>query len=1072
MTYAARVRRCMAALLLIGTTFCTGVFHGARADDTDIFTASSTLSAVPPNVLIVLDNSANWSANFGTGTKFSAEMATLISAIDSLDTKVNLGLMLFGETGAGNNTPVTSYIRYAVRNMTVANRTSLKSLVGALNINGDKGSNAPYGFSLFEAFKYFGGGGSSALPQDAQNFGAVAFGGAGQKKRDYAGNATANTAGAIAGNAFANSTSARYVSPVSDACQKNYVIFISNGLPQAGADSGNPTASKLLSNIGGNSAITSIPLPNNVAQGNIGDEYARLLYQADVSALAGNQNIVTYTINVYDPTKVTGNDQANIVLLQSMANQGHGRYFPATSQAALADALQTIFNEVLAVNTVFASVALPVSVNVRGTNLNQVYLGVFRADEDAAPRWLGNLKQYQLALDTSTRSVYLADAAGKRAESASSGFMVNDAVSFWTSSSTYWNFSPRGTPASGSDSPDGPIVEKGGVAQRIRTLYPNPDSTAAQTRKIYTCTGTCLTSAGSALSGYAFNTTTIATGNAANQSAFGTADATELANIINWVRGKDNMADENIDGSSTDIRASVHGDVLHSRPAVINYNRNGDDNDVMVFYGANDGLFRAVKGGAGATDGFEKWAIVFKEFFGDLRRLRNNLPAITSANPKPYFADGSVGVYQYDANNDGKLVAADGDKVYLYITMRRGGRVIYAIDVSDPDDPKFMWRRDNTSAGYSELGQTWSEPKVRRVRAHANPVLIFGAGYDAPVEDQDPVPASVVNSMGRGVFVVDALTGAVIWQAGPVAPAVVDTGETFLKVTAMTYAIPSDVAVIDRNLDGYADRIYVGDTGGTVWRIDIASATTADWTVNALASVGFAQYGTTASRRKFLFPPDVAYGKDGSGAYDAVLIGSGDREHPFNGSGDAAHPLAASVVNRFYMFKDRGTGNAFVGSTAAERDLYDATANLIQDGTSAQQVAASSALTAAAGWYVTLGTGEKVVGGSVTLAGAVFFNTNQPAAPAPGVCGGNLGTARNYALNFENAAATINFTAATLGVANRSTVRPGGGYPPTPVSVFVRIDGRVQQVVVAGSTVLVPTAPPIGSRIRTFWRSR
>ena len=1071
MSYTLRLLRRVTGALLAGLLFF-GIHQGARADDIDIFTAASTLSAVPPNVLIVLDNSANWSANFGAGTKFSEEIATLIAAIDSLDTKINLGLMMFGETGAGNTTPVTSYIRYAVRNMTLANRNSFKSLIGALDKNGDKGSNAPYGFSLFEAFKYFGGGGTSALPQDAQNFGTLAFGGAGQKKRDYAGNATANTAGAIAGNAFANATSKNYVSPISDACQKNYVIFISNGLPQAGADSGNPTASKLLSNIGGNSAITSIPLPNNAAQGNIGDEYARLLYQTDVSALAGTQNIVTYAINVYDPARVTGNDQANIVLLQSMTNQGHGRYFSATSQASLADALQTIFKEVLAVNTVFASVALPVSVNVRGTNLNQVYLGVFRADEDAAPRWLGNLKQYQLALDAGTSSVYLADATGKRAESASSGFIVNDAVSFWTSSSTYWNFSPRGTPLSGSDSPDGPIVEKGGVAQRIRTLYPQLDSTAAQTRKIYTCTGVCLTNAGSALSAYAFNTTTIATGNAANLSAFGAADATELGNIINWVRGKDNIADENIDGVNTDIRASIHGDVLHSKPAVINYNRSGDDNDVMVFYGANDGLFRAVKGGVAATDGYEKWAVVFKEFFGDLRRLRNNLPAITSSNSKPYFADGSVGVYQYDANNDGKLVAADGDKVYLYVTMRRGGRVIYAIDVSDPDDPKFMWRRDNTSAGYGELGQTWSEPKVRRVRAYANPVLIFGAGYDAPVEDQDPVPAGVLNSMGRGVFVVDALTGAVVWQAGPVAPALTDAGEIFLRVTGMTYAIPSDVAVIDRNLDGYADRIYVGDTGGTLWRIDIASAKIAEWTVNALASVGYAQYGTTASRRKFLFPPDVAYGSDAGGVYDAVLIGSGDREHPFNGSGDAAHPLANAVVNRYYMFKDRGIGSAFVGSTAVESGLYDSTANLVQDGTAAQQVAASNALAAAVGWYVTLSAGEKVVGGSATLAGTVFFNTNQPASPAPGVCGGNLGIARNYALNFENAAAKIQFTAAMLSVASRSTVRPGGGYPPTPVSVFVKIDGRIQGVVVSGTTVLVPTAPPIGSRLRTFWRRR
>ena len=58
---------------------------------------------------------------------------------------------------------------------------------------------------------------------------------------------------------------------------------------------------------------------------NIGDEYARFLYQTDVSDLPGKQNVITYTVNVYDAAHVTGNDTANIVLLESMANQGHGR---------------------------------------------------------------------------------------------------------------------------------------------------------------------------------------------------------------------------------------------------------------------------------------------------------------------------------------------------------------------------------------------------------------------------------------------------------------------------------------------------------------------------------------------------------------------------------------------------------------------------------------------------------------------------------------------------------------------------------------------------------------------------
>ncbi len=49
-------------------------------------------------------------------------------------------------------------------------------------------------------------------------------------------------------------------------------------------------------------------------------------------------------------------------------------------------ALREIFNEIQAVNSVFASASLPVSVNARGTYLNQVYMGMFRPDGERASR--------------------------------------------------------------------------------------------------------------------------------------------------------------------------------------------------------------------------------------------------------------------------------------------------------------------------------------------------------------------------------------------------------------------------------------------------------------------------------------------------------------------------------------------------------------------------------------------------------------------------------------------------------------------------------------------------------------
>src|SRR5919106_972725 len=291
------------------------------ADDTDIFLSNPAITGTRPNVLIILDNSANWGASLAAGTKkFDAEVAALDTVLGRLDGKFNVGLMLFGETGGGNKNPVTSYMRYAVRTMDATNSNSveLQSLITGLNINSDKGSNAPYGLGLLEAFKYFGGG--TASPQDATHFGPTAFGGFGQQKRDYAGNPNNAITKSLPGNAFTNATSDQYVSPIVDGCAKNYIIYLSNGLPQAGADNpggGNPNASQLLANVGGD--ITTTPLSNTVAQGNIGDEYARFLYGTDVSSLAGQQNINTYTIFPHDPTSLSGNDKANIALLKSMA---------------------------------------------------------------------------------------------------------------------------------------------------------------------------------------------------------------------------------------------------------------------------------------------------------------------------------------------------------------------------------------------------------------------------------------------------------------------------------------------------------------------------------------------------------------------------------------------------------------------------------------------------------------------------------------------------------------------------------------------------------------------------------
>jgi type IV pilus assembly protein PilY1 len=269
-------------------------------------------------------------------------------------------------------------------------------------------------------------------------------------------------------------------------------------------------------------------------------------------------------------------------------------------------------------------------------------------------------------------------------------------------------------------------------------------------------------------------------------------------------------------------------------------------------------------------------------------------------------------------------------------------------------------------------------------------------------------------------------------------------------------SVPADLAVLDRDDDGNFDRIYAADTKGNVWRVDIDDADPANWQSHKIAELA----GSGADARKFLNKPDVVFGAD----YDAVLIGSGDREHPFENT----------VVNRFYMLKDTHvglTGGMVCETSGTERpcvesDLVDVTSNPFQNTTA----------TIENGWYLTLAAGEKVVGNAITVFGTTFFGTNRPTPSAPGVCGSNLGEAKLYAVGYEGGTATFDANAdGVIDAADRAEIVEGGGFPPSPVyarTEVVGTDGRTTPVdaVCTGSHCVSPGGVTTTTkRFRTYW---
>ena len=132
---------------LLVTACALLVFHlPAMAEDIDVFLGVSAGTSDAPNVLIILDNTANWSS------AFTNEMAALVSVVNGLPAnKFKLGLMMFTEAGGGNGGNDGGYVRAAVRLMDSANKTKYQALVNGIGTTADKSNGGKLGKTMWEA---------------------------------------------------------------------------------------------------------------------------------------------------------------------------------------------------------------------------------------------------------------------------------------------------------------------------------------------------------------------------------------------------------------------------------------------------------------------------------------------------------------------------------------------------------------------------------------------------------------------------------------------------------------------------------------------------------------------------------------------------------------------------------------------------------------------------------------------------------------------------------------------------------------------------------------------------------
>ena len=743
----------------------------------------------------------------------------------------------------------------------------------------------------------------------------------------------------------------------------------------------------------------------------------------------GKQTVSTYTIGF------SQDSQAVEPLLEKTAELGGGKYFSARDTASLTAALSNVLNNLEPSNNSLTSASVAVNNFNRTETLNSVYYATFQPKRGA--RWQGNLKKYKIKGEQQVGK------NGNAAIDASTGNFSPDVTSFW------------------SVQKDGDQLEEGGVADMLRKKT---------SRVIYSDIGG---GQGDSLALFTLAKLTSSSNFYKSASALAiqlTVNENDIEEHIKWAQGID-VDDEDGDGITTDMRRDVFGDPLHSKPLVINY---GDKIHILV--GTNAGALHMFQDGGDQVD--ETWAFMPKEFFPNIKTLRKNSPS----DNKVYGVDGNITSYIDDKDGDG--IIESGDKVWIFFGLRRGGNTYYGLDISNPNSPSLLWRINGSTSGFKELGQTWSQPKVAYSKLNivggaAKPVLFFGGGYDI---SKDNKGVGRKDNIGRAIYMVDAKTGTLKWSMAE------SNATTYF---AGQHSIPSSIATLDSDGDGLVDRLYTGDTGGHVWRIDMPSnnPTGADpWTVLELASLS---EGTSLTDRRFFSEPAIVRTfisetlesnvKSESGnvvtttshqeiPYDAILLGSGDR----------SNPLGTDTNDMFFMIKDKyivtqsfNHDSAFtMPETITKAELFDITDNPIENENNDNQLTKLKVdLSSASGWFFNLTqSGEKNTASAIVINNTVYFTSFTPPNLTQNNLSCNISSGQGWLYAVDLASGVKKFNWATESSNNRENriAFIGEQFLGTPTIIKIPKSPDNQTLDTIGNLIVGLMVVPINFKIQTM----
>jgi len=532
-------------------------------------------------------------------------------------------------------------------------------------------------------------------------------------------------------------------------------------------------------------------------------------------------------------------------------------------------------------------------------------------------------------------------------------------------------------------------------------------------------------------------------------------DDTIRQKLIAHIRGRDAYDIDPKNGVTEEERRWKLGDIFHSNPVIVGspsrFFRDEGFNGPGGFYeekkkrtkvvivGSNDGMLNAFNAGnwnesTGGYDegtGVEEWAFIPNSVLKNLKWMVSSHTYYVDSSPK--VAD--VWFYSSDTDN---TKSKDEWRTVLICGLRKGGKHYFALDITDTKNPKFLWEfpKPGDTTTLDKLGQSWSEPAIGRVKVEVGGelyerwVVFIGAGFD-PSERRDRDA-----TIGRGFFVIDIKTCEIIKE--------------FYGLEGMKHSFTAPPTALDTNLDGYIDKVYIGDLGGQMWVFDVSfdpntKKSNSQWSERRL----FQAPATPTEKHPIFYQPAVAFDRHKA---PWVYFGTGDRENP----NDSTNP-----PERFYAVKDDGQGTY----PRKEENLADVTS--VNTFTSVGEPNK--------GWFIKLektdGKHEKVLAKPAVFNRLVYFTTysykqtNDPCQVA--------GDAKLYIVEFLSGggALTVDELTDLSGTPSERSKVVGEGIPSAPV-ISVNMEGKASVIIgtTSGQVSSQEAFSPTSNKELLYWR--